>query len=110
ADCGTSLSLLPEIGHFTGDVGRQSCGKPAFRRALGPESSSPRASLVAELPAANHYIFISNETDVQRELRRFLGDLRLHQRRVVTLARANHQVFPAVHPHADRMIEPVRLE
>ena len=47
---------------------------------------------------------------MQRELRRFLGDLRLHQRRVVTLARANYQVFPAIHLHADRMIEPVRLE
>ena len=31
---------------------------------------------VVELPDANHYIFISNEEDVQRELRAFLGRLR----------------------------------
>ena len=35
----------------------------------------PHAQVV-ELPAANHYIFISNEEDVQRELRSFLGRLR----------------------------------
>ena len=64
------------------DAARAACAETTawsrtFREARDKDFQRivPQAQVV-ELPAANHYIFISNEEDVQRQLRAFLGRLR----------------------------------
>ncbi|HEU4691631.1 MAG TPA: alpha/beta hydrolase, partial [Vicinamibacterales bacterium] len=45
------------------------------RQAKSIEDGLPRARVV-KLPGAHHYVFLSNEADVLREMRAFLGSLR----------------------------------
>ena len=45
------------------------------RQAKAIEDALPSAQIV-KLPRANHYVFLSNEADVLREMRAFLGRLR----------------------------------
>jgi non-heme chloroperoxidase len=45
------------------------------RQAKAIEDALPSARVV-KLPRANHYVFLSNEADVLREMREFLGGLR----------------------------------
>jgi pimeloyl-ACP methyl ester carboxylesterase len=45
------------------------------RQSRAIEDGLPSARVV-RLPGANHYVFLSNEADVLREMRAFLGRLR----------------------------------
>jgi len=45
------------------------------RQAKAIQESIPTARVV-QLPGANHYVFLSNETDTLREMRAFVGRLR----------------------------------
>lgn len=45
------------------------------RQAKSIEDGLPSARVV-RLPSANHYVFLSNEADVVREVRAFVGSLR----------------------------------
>jgi pimeloyl-ACP methyl ester carboxylesterase len=57
-------------------IREQIAGLSAFteRQAKAIEDGLPSARVV-RLPGANHYVFLSNEDDVLREMRAFLGRL-----------------------------------
>jgi non-heme chloroperoxidase len=66
ADSSTDLNVRQQVAGLQAVLARQ---------AKAIEEEIPGARVV-QLPRANHYVFLSNEADVLREIRAFLGRLR----------------------------------